>query len=94
MQSTDSNRQAGRISPSDHRALPHDLLVMPAGLEVRHDSGLESVQVQAGLEVNQPGLHVTGTENLEGLASLSSHQPKKPLERKVCGLSKREWVWQ
>jgi hypothetical protein len=90
MQSTGSNGQAGRISTTD-QALPHDLSLMSARLEMSHDSGLEPAQ--AGLEVSQPGLHVTDAENLEGLAGLSSHQPKKPLERKVCGLSKRKWVW-
>jgi hypothetical protein len=47
--------------------------------------------VQAGLAVNQPGLHVTGTENVKVLVGPSSHQLEKPVEQRVCGLSKRRF---
>jgi hypothetical protein len=82
-----SNDQNSANSVSHDGALPHDLSLMPAGLEVSHESGLGPVQ--AGLEVSQPGLHVTASENLRGLADLTSHQPEKPAGPRVCGLSKR-----
>jgi hypothetical protein len=83
----DSNRQNGPDSAPHDEALPHDLSLMPAGLEVSHESGLEPAQ--AGLEVSQPGLHVAGSPLIPD--GILPHQPEKTTKPKICGLGKRKF---
>jgi hypothetical protein len=71
-----SNDQNGANPVSHDEALPHDLSLMPAGLELSHESGLEPLQ--AGLEVSQPGIHVAGSSMIPDGAL--PHQPEKTTE--------------
>lgn len=81
--SVHSDGQDAQGPATDYEALPHDLSLMPAGLNVSHESGgLEAVQPE--LELDQPGLHVAGTAT--GPNGMHPSQPEKTAERRICGL--------
>lgn len=84
--SVHSDGQDVQGSATEYEALPYDLSLMPAGLEVSHESGgLEPVQ--AALEAEQPGLQVVSPAMATD-GTHSSH-PEKTAERSIYGLEPR-----
>lgn len=82
--STDE-QDGGAGLTAEHEALPHDLSLMPARLELSHCRGLEPVQPE--LEAGQPGLHVADAAMEPD--SKSPSPPVKTPDWRICGLKKR-----